>query len=107
MKTTSRELPRPFAMPWGTGEIVEEATAVGEWSEPSIQLLRYDDGTESIRFCQYDHRGRFRRSPMIVDGKLLHALGRSLAKTKRLKALVTRLAAPTGTRPRPSRRSRQ
>ena len=69
MKTTSRELPRPFAMPWGMGEIVEEATAVGEWSEPSIQLLRYDDGTESIRFCQYDHRGRFRRSPMIVDGK--------------------------------------
>jgi len=107
MKTTSRELPRPFAMPWGTGEIVEEATAVGEWSEPSIQLLRYDDGTESIRFCQYDHRGRFRRSPMIVDGKLLRALGRSLAQTKRLKALVTQLAAPTGTRARPSRRSRQ
>ena len=107
MKTTSRELPRPFAMPWGTGEIVEEATAVGEWSEPSIQLLRYDDGTETIRFCQYDHRGRFRRSPMMVDGKLLRALGRSLAQPKRLKALVTRLAAPTGMRARPSRRSRQ
>ena len=107
MKTTSRELPRPLAMPWGTGEIVEEATAVGEWSEPSIQLLRYDDGTESIPFCQYDHRGRFRRSPMMVDGKLLRALGRSLARTERLKALVTQLAAPSGTRARPSRRSRQ
>src|SRR5438034_910804 len=33
MKTTSRELPRPFAMPWGTGEIVEEATAVGQCHE--------------------------------------------------------------------------
>src|SRR5438552_14730444 len=98
MKTTSRELPRPFAMPWGTGEIVEEATAVVEWSEPSIQLLRYEDGSESIRFCQYDHRGRFRRSPMMVDGKLLRALGRSLAKTKRLKALVDQLAAASGPR---------
>jgi len=85
-------------MPWGKGEIVEEATAVGEWSEPSIQLLHYDDGSESIRFCHYDHRGRFRRSPMMVDAKLIRALGRSLAKTKRLKALVDHLAAPTGTR---------
>jgi hypothetical protein len=85
-------------MPWGKGEIVEEATAVGEWSEPAIQLLRYEDGTESIRFCQYDHRGRFRRSPMMVDEKLLRGLGRSLAKTKRLKALVDQLAAASGPR---------
>jgi len=94
-------------MPWAKGEIVEEATAVGEWSEPSIQLLRYDDGSESIRFCQYGHRGRFRRSPMMVDGRLLRALGRSLAKTERLQALVARLAAPAGTRAAPSRRSRK
>lgn len=94
-------------MPWGEGEIVEEATAVGEWSEPSIQLLRYDDGSESIRFCQYDHRGRFRRSPMMVDGTLVRALGRSLAKTKRLKALVDQLAAASGTRAAPARRPRR
>ncbi len=94
-------------MPWGNGEIVEEATAVGEWSEPSIQLLRYEDGSESIRFCQYDHRGRFRRSPMMVDGKLLRALGRSVAKTERLKALVGRLAVSKGSRAAPARRSRR
>jgi len=107
MKTTSRQVPRPFAMPWGKGEIVEEATAIGEWGEPSIQLLRYEDGSESIRFCQYDHRGRFRRSPMMVDGKLLRALGRSLAKTKRLKALVDQLAAASGPRVAPGRGSRR
>jgi hypothetical protein len=94
-------------MPWGKGQIVEEATAVGEWSEPRVQLLRYDDGSESIRFCQYDHRGRFRRSPMMVDGKLLRALGRSLANTQRLRALVGRLAVPNGSRGAPARRSRR
>ena len=79
-------------MPWGKGEIVEEATAVGEWSEPSIQLLRYDDGGIAVRFCQYDHRGRFRRSPMMVDAKLLRGLGRSLANAPRLRKLLRSLA---------------
>jgi hypothetical protein len=92
MKTTSRQLPRPFTMPWGKGEIVEEATAVGEWSEPSIQLLRYDDGTIAIRFCQYDHRGRFRRSPMMVNARLLRGLGKSLAGAPRLRKLLRNLA---------------
>jgi hypothetical protein len=92
MKTTSRQLPRPFTMPWGKGEIVEEATTVGEWSEPSIQLLRYDDGTIAIRFCQYDHRGRFRRSPMMVNARLLRGLGKSLATAPRLRKLLRNLA---------------
>jgi hypothetical protein len=88
MKTTSRQVPRPFSMPWGKGQIVEEATAVGEWSEPAIQLLRYEDGREAVRFCHYDHRGRFRRSPMMADAKLLRALGRSLARAPRLRTLL-------------------
>ena len=79
-------------MPWGRGEIVEEATAVGEWGEPSIQLLRYEDGSESIRFCQYDHRGRFRRSPLMVDATLLQALGKSLSGTPRLRKLLRAFA---------------
>ena len=79
-------------MPWGKGEIVEEATTVGEWNEPSIQLLRYDDGSLSIRFCQYDHRGHFRRSPMMVDAKLLRGLGRSLGNAPRLRKLLRSLA---------------
>ena len=93
MKTTARKIPRPFAMPWGNGEIIEEATAVGEWSEPSIQLLRYEDGSLAVRFCQYDHRGRFRRSPMMVDAKLVRGLGRSLLKTPRLRKLLKSLSA--------------
>ena len=42
--TTPRKLPRPFEMHWGRGEIVEEASYVGEWHEPAIQLLAYTEG---------------------------------------------------------------
>jgi hypothetical protein len=80
-------------MPSGRGEIVEEATAIGEWSEPSIQLLRYEDGSLAMRFCQYDHRGRFRRSPMMVDAKLIRGLGKSLSRAPRLRKLHSALSA--------------
>ncbi|TMF64974.1 MAG: hypothetical protein E6H88_07320 [Chloroflexi bacterium] len=94
MKSKSREVPRPFAMPWGKGDIVEEITAVGQWHEPAIQLLRYEDGSESVRFCSYDHGGRFQRSPLMLDARLLSQLGRSLASSPRLRAHLARLVAP-------------
>ena len=81
-------------MPWGKGAIVEEITAVGQWHEPAIQLLRYEDGSESVRFCSYDHNGRFQRSPLIVDAPLLSQLGRSLASSPKLRAHLARLVAP-------------
>jgi hypothetical protein len=49
-------------------------------------LLRYEDGSLAIRFCQYDHRGHFRRSPMMVDAKLVRGLGKSLSKVSALSA---------------------
>ncbi len=47
----NRILPRPFKMPWGKGEITEEASYVGEWHEPVIQLMKYEDGSTAIRFA--------------------------------------------------------
>ncbi len=105
-----RAVPRPFTMPWGRGEIVEEATAVGEWHEPAIQLLRYEDGSLSIRFCHYDHRGRFQRSPLMISSDTIAGLRRSLATTPRLGALIRKLAgsgAAVPRRPRRARRSRR
>ena len=78
-------------MPWGKGEIVEEATAVDEYHEPAIQLLRYDDGSYSVRFAHYDHRGRFQRSPLMVGATSLTALRRALKATPRLRRLLRRL----------------
>jgi len=40
----SRKVPRPFKMHWGSGQIVEEASCVGEHHEPAIQLMEYSDG---------------------------------------------------------------
>lgn len=96
-------------MPWGRGEIVEEATAVGEWNEPAIQLLRYEDGSLSIRFCHYDHRGRFQRSPLMISSDTIAGLRRSLATSPRLRALIGKLVgshAASLKRPTRARRSR-
>ncbi len=86
-----REVPRPFTMPWGKGEIIEEASAVDEYHEPAIQLLRYEDGSLSIRFCHYDHRGRFQRSPLMISNDTIRGLRRSLAATPRLRAMLRKL----------------
>ena len=93
-----RDVPRPFTMPWGSGEIIEEATAVGEYHEPAIQLLRYKDGSLSIRFSHYDHRGRFQRSPLMISSDTIAGLRRSLTTTPRLRALLAKLTAERPTR---------
>ena len=98
-----RDVPRPFAMPWGRGEIIEEATAVGEHHEPAIQLLRYEDGSLSIRFSHYDHRGRFQRSPLMISSDTIAGLRRSLATTPRLRGLLAKLIAKPPTRERTKR----
>jgi hypothetical protein len=46
-----RQVPRPFAFHWGGGQIVEEASYVGKYTEPAIQLLEYEghSGSYGIR----------------------------------------------------------
>lgn len=86
-----RTIPRPFDLHWGKGQIVEEATFAGEHHEPSIQLLEFEDESQSVRFCWYDHRGRFQRSPLIVGRAEVQGLRRSLAENPRLRKLLTEL----------------
>ncbi len=86
--TPARAVPRPFALHWGSGRIVEEATYAGEHHEPSIQLLEFDDGSLEVRFCYYDHAGRFQRSPLIVSNDEIAGLRKALAKTPRLRSLL-------------------
>lgn len=90
-KAVERTVPRPFAMHWGKGQIVEEATTVGRWHEPAIQLLEYEDGSRQIRFCYYDHGGRFQRNPLMLGEDEISDLRRALARTRRLRALLRRL----------------
>ncbi len=87
-----RPLPRPFALPWGKGQITEEVQIARDHWEPTIQLMEYDDGSAALRFCFYSG-GRFNRNPLILDDGDLDELARELEATPRLKAMLRRLAA--------------
>lgn len=91
MVAPKRQLPRPFSFHWGGGQIVEEATFAGEWSEPTIQLLEYEDGSLTIRFCSYNHRGMFQRNPMMMGQDELAGLRDSLNDCPRLTKLLKRM----------------
>lgn len=91
----SRRVPRPFTMPWGSGQIVEEASFAGLYHEPTLQLLAYTDGpasgSVSVRFCYYSHDGRFQRGPLILGEEEIAGLRESLTRAPRLRALLRRL----------------
>ena len=90
----SREVPRSFSFSWGSGQIVEEASFTGQYTEPAIQLLEYEGhpGSYGVRFCYYSHDGRFQRSPMMIDGvDTLEGLRTALKETPRLRELLTKL----------------
>ncbi|MDQ1401910.1 MAG: hypothetical protein QOG03_226 [Actinomycetota bacterium] len=91
----ARNVPRPFAFSWGSGQIIEEAAIEAEWSNPAIQLLRYEggdhDGMESIRFCHFSDRGGFQRSPMMMGAADVAAMREALQSTPRLRSLLADL----------------
>ena len=91
----ARKLPRPFEMHWGSGEIIEEAAFEGEHHEPCIQLMQYTDGPAagsfSVRFCTYNHRGGFQRSPLMVNEEDIEGLRAALNETPQLRAILQRL----------------
>lgn len=91
-----RKLPRPFEMHWGSGEIIEEASYNGEWHEPCIQLLSYTEGEAAgsftLRFCTYNHEGRFQRSPLMLSEADIDGLRDAIKQTPQVQALLRRLA---------------
>jgi hypothetical protein len=91
----ARKIPRPFQYPWGSGQIVEEASAVREHSEPTLQLLEFQgddhDGYLMVRFCSYTPTGAFRRHPMLAGTDDIAQLRESLKETPRLRALLAGL----------------
>ena len=92
-----RKLPRPFEMHWGSGEIVEEASFEGEYHEPAIQFMVYTEGeaagSYSLRFCSYNHRGMFQRSPLMIGEAEVAGLRKALRETPRLREILRELVA--------------
>jgi hypothetical protein len=91
--SAGRAVPRPFAFHWGGGQIVEEASYTGKYTEPSIQLLEYEGGgSYGIRFCYYNLDGRFQRSPMMIDSEdSLEGLRAALKDTPKLREMLRKL----------------
>ena len=83
-----RPTPRPFKFYFGQGQIVEEISCQSRWHQPTIQLLEWDDGGLSLRFCSYTHDGRFQRNPLVVSASDLATLAAKASPDGRLKPLL-------------------
>jgi hypothetical protein len=81
---------RRFQLHWGGGWITEEARSVTPYHEPSIQLLSFDSGTKSLRFCYY-HDGMFQGGPLILNESHLASLRREIRKNKTIHSLMRKL----------------
>ena len=86
-----RKVPRPFKMPFGKGMVVEEASITSKYHEPTIQLLKFDNGDKVIRFCSYN-KGKFNRFPLMIDEKDLRKLGNAIKREKEMSKLISRLS---------------
>lgn len=91
---------KTFSLHWGSGVVEEEVQIATPYHRPTIQLLKFTDGkakgTYEIRFCTYDHSGRFQRMPLIVDERDLAPLRRALKDAPKLRKLLTRLLGGPG-----------
>lgn len=86
----TRKVPRPFNMPWGRGEIVEEVSIQAPHWEPTIQLMEYEDGALALRFCYYSD-GRFGRGPMLLGEEDLERMAEAIRRSKRLRRLIEKM----------------
>jgi len=81
---------RRFKLHWGGGWITEEARSVTQYHEPSIQLLSFDSGEKSLRFCYY-HDGVYQGGPLILNESHLLTLRREIRRNKTIHALLRKL----------------
>ena len=88
---------KTFSLHWGSGIIEEEIQVITPYHRPTIQLLKFTAGeaagTSEIRFCHYDHHGRFQRAPLIIDEKDIPSLKKALAGAPKLCKLLAKLVA--------------
>jgi hypothetical protein len=91
----SKKSEKTFTLHWGSGVIDEEVQIETRFHRPTIQLLKFTAGqaagTSELRFCHYDHKGRFQRSPLIIAEEDIPALREALAGAPKLKHLLAKL----------------
>ena len=86
---------KTFSLHWGSGVVEEEVQTVSEYHRPTVQLLKFLEGdikgSYQIRFCFYNHQGRFQRSPLIIDESDISALRKALKASPKLHSLLAKL----------------
>ena len=86
---------RSFSYHWGSGYVAEEARVRGQHHVPTIQLLKYTEGPAtggvSIRFCHYNHQGRFQRSPLLMSQEDVDMMRLALLEAPELRSFLSRL----------------
>jgi hypothetical protein len=86
---------KTFSLHWGSGVVEEEVQIETEYHVPTIQLLKFTEGeakgSYEIRFCVYDHSGRFQRMPLIVDELDLAPLRKALKSAPKLSKLLKQM----------------
>ena len=87
--------PKTFALLCVSGIGEEEAQIQCEYHLPTIQLLKFTAGEArgryEIRFCHYNHEGRFQRSPLILDAEDTPRMKQALEQTPKLKKFLDQL----------------
>ena len=92
------EAKKSFSYHWGSGIVAEEAQIETPHHLPTIQLLEFTEGPaageKSIRFCQYNLKGRFIRSPLLISADDLGEMRKALDQNPELKDLLRLLVSP-------------
>ena len=93
-----KEAKKSFSYHWGSGFVAEEAQIETPHHMPTIQLLEFTEGPaageKSIRFCQYNLKGRFMRSPLLISADDLGEMRKALDENPKLKELLRLLVSP-------------
>ena len=92
-----KEAKKSFSYHWGSGFVAEEAQIETPHHMPTIQLLEFTEGPsageKTIRFCHYNLKGRFMRSPLLISPDDLGEMRKALDQSPKLKELLKLLVS--------------
>src|SRR2546428_12533243 len=91
-----RAIPRPFSFEWGKGQVIEEASIKVQMNqhswEPAVQLLRFDDGSETLLFFVF-HGKQFSLIPLLISPDALDTLFEEASKHLQIRTRLMKSAS--------------
>lgn len=85
-------VPRPFNFKGiGKGDIIEEAAVDYENWTPAIQVLKFENGDEVLRFCYYAKAGKLAPRALWINDENIENLRRDIKRKPQVKRFLQRL----------------